>query len=202
VSTRQRPDPGGRHQPPAGLGAAELATSCQVAVGGRQRLEVEHRRAVPADRPAQRRVEQGRRRAVTPGRPRSSTLERGPVEVAGQDAVAVVVDQVDQVAGEIRASATTTSDSPCGHRGPAPAAAGEPLREAGTTNATIATSRTQPNATTGTTARALVGVREHVAVERVPEHHQRATGMTISQPALRIFLSIQISLMQPTVAST
>ena len=54
------PDARGGHEAPVDLGRAELASSGQVGVGRGERLEVEHRRAVPADRQAQHRVEQRR----------------------------------------------------------------------------------------------------------------------------------------------
>ena len=54
------PDAGGGEEPPVDLGRAELASSGQVGVGRGERLEVQHRRAVPADREPEHRVEQRR----------------------------------------------------------------------------------------------------------------------------------------------
>ena len=89
----QRREPGGAQEPPADLGGAQCGPVLQVLIRPGVRRQAEDRRAPAPDGQADLRVEQ-----ADPGEPGvvslgEQGLEPGPVHVAADDPVAVVIDQ-------------------------------------------------------------------------------------------------------------
>ena len=131
-------------------------------------------------------------------------LERRPVEVGGEDAVAVVVDQVvqRQVRGR---QPPTTSDSPRIAAVELAQPARQPLGEAGHHERhhrhQQRSSRTPPPGTTAPARRSGRAARCGRSCSR-SSPAPRAGSRSPTCGTCGIFLSIQISLMQPIVAST
>ena len=98
----------GLHEAPVDFGGAERGAALDIGIGVGERLEIEQRRAVGADRQAERRIEMAGAGGRIDEALGDHLLELAPRQIARHQAVAVVVDErqvdVDGRCGPFRRS--------------------------------------------------------------------------------------------------